>query len=75
MTTAEGTVLVTCEDLPEFHCIGSNEDEAMANAADRLATALRMYRQDGRRFPKPSERRPGQHLVLVRSISRSSQSR
>jgi predicted RNase H-like HicB family nuclease len=70
LTIAEGTVLVTCEDLPEFHSIGSNEEEAMANAPHRLATTLRMYRQDGRRFPKPSECLPGQHLVPVRSIGR-----
>jgi predicted RNase H-like HicB family nuclease len=70
LTAAEGTVLITCDDLPEFYSIGCDEQEALAEAPDRLAIALRMYRQDGRRFPKPSEGQPGQTLVFVRSLTR-----
>ncbi len=59
----DGRILVTFRDLPEAATDGATEDEARAEAADLLNSALmfRMkYRED---IPAPSRTRKGEELV------------
>lgn len=63
LTRADGVVMVTCPDLPEFSSVGDTDDEALREAVDGLETTLQMYMQDRRDIPTPSERKRGQRLV------------
>lgn len=55
------TVMLTFPDVPEAVTFGADEDEALANAADALETALNGYITDRRDIPAPSDLvgRPG----------------
>lgn len=48
------TVMVTFPDVPEAASFGADEDQALANAADALETALNGYITDRRDIPEPS---------------------
>lgn len=48
-----GSVLVTCADIPEFASVGDDIEEALINAVDGLETALEIYIQERRRWPTP----------------------
>ena len=63
LVSADGVVLVTCPDLPEFSSVGDTESEALIEAVDGIETTLQMYMQDRRAIPAPSERKRGQRLV------------
>lgn len=63
-----GSVLVTCADIPEFASVGDDLDEALINAVDGLETALEIYIQERRKWPLPSTPRttPNKDIHLVR---------
>ncbi len=50
-----GTLLVTCPDLPEVASVGDDEDEALLNVVDAIETALDIYLEERRPIPLPSE--------------------
>src|SRR5690349_18013074 len=50
------TILVSFPDFPEAHTFGDTTDEALARAADALATAIDAYIKDRRPIPPPSTR-------------------
>ena len=62
-------VTVTCPDVPELITEGASRDEALARAADALATALSFYIDDGRPIPRPG--RPGRQAVRFGEFARS----
>jgi antitoxin HicB len=50
-----GTLFVTCSDLPEVTTFGDDEEDAMAHAADAIEEALRRGSPAARIFPlRPS---------------------
>ena len=49
-----GTVLVSFPDFPEAHTFGTDRADALAHAADALATIVAAYRAEGRPIPSPS---------------------
>ena len=53
----DGSVLVTCPDIPEALTEGRSEDDALAQARDCLAAALGGYVAAGRAVPRPSPSR------------------
>jgi len=58
-----GTLLVTCPDLPIVASFGENEREAIAHAVDAIETALASMIDDGEDIRRPSEG-AGPHVVL-----------
>src|SRR2546423_15607403 len=63
-----GTILVSAPDLPEVSTFGEDATDALARAADAIATALqgRITARDG--IPAPSAPRRGQRLVGLPAI-------
>ena len=59
-----GTLLVRFPDFPEAHTFGENKDEAVAHAADALATVIDAYIKDRRDIPAPSTRKRGPVVEL-----------
>ena len=64
----EGGLLATFPDVPEAITGGSDRSEALAMAADALATALAGYVHEQWDIPTPSEAVVGQQLVAVPTI-------
>jgi antitoxin HicB len=62
---SNGSFLVGFPDFPEANSVGDNEDEALINAVDALATALEIYFEERRPVPLPSAVRPGQTVVAL----------
>ena len=60
---ADGVVMVTSPDLPEFSSVGDSKEEALREAVDGIETTLQMYMQDRRAIPAPGVRKRGQQLV------------
>jgi antitoxin HicB len=48
------TLLVSFPDFPEAHTFGDTEEDALAHAAEALATVIDAYIKDRREIPKPS---------------------
>ena len=61
----EGGYTVTFRDIPEAITEGDTLDEARAQAADALLTAMDFYFDDGRRVPVPSAIEEGEELVSL----------
>ena len=57
------TFLITFPDIPEAVTFGADEDEALLQAVDALATALSFYVDDRKALPKPSKAKRGQFTV------------
>lgn len=51
-----GTLLVTCPDLPEVTTFGEDEADALRHAKDAIEEALAARIADGRDIPKPRMR-------------------
>lgn len=64
-----GELIVSFRDLPECLTSGSDQTEALDEAADALEEAIagRINRVDS--IPMPSARRSGEHLVAVPAIT------
>lgn len=64
-----GELIVSFRDLPECLTSGSDQTEALDEAADALEEAIagRINRVDS--IPVPSARRSGEHLVAVPAIT------
>ena len=62
-----GTILVSFPDFPDAHTFGTDRADALAHAADALATIVEAYRTDGRPIPAPSSRGPGDDTVSLKS--------
>lgn len=60
-----GTLLVTCPDLPEVASVGDDEDEALLNVVDAIETALDIYLEERRPIPLPSEPPTGARAVTL----------
>jgi len=56
----DGGYVVTFRDIPEAITQGDTREEAIAMAADALATAMEFYFEDRRPVPPPSELRRGE---------------
>ena len=56
--------VVTCRDRPEVATQGDDMEEAMAMAADAIATALSAYKGPGA-WPRPSAARAGEVVVAL----------
>lgn len=53
----DGGFVVTFRDIPEAITQGDTREEAIAMAADALATAMEFYFEDGKQVPLPSSAR------------------
>jgi len=60
-----GELIVSFRDLPECLTSGTNEAQALAEAADALEEAIAGRIDDAERIPVPSARRSGEHHVAV----------
>ena len=63
-----GTMLVTAPDLPEVTTFGEDATDALARAADAIATALKGRITAREKVPMPSAPRRGQRLVALPAI-------
>lgn len=63
-----GTYLVAVPDLPEANSVGDDQDEALLNAADAIATAMEIYFDERRAVPLPSKAHKGQPIVSLPAI-------
>ena len=63
-----GAFLVEVPDLPEANSVGDDQDEALLNAADAIATALEIYFDERRPVPLPSKPRKGHSTVVLPAI-------
>jgi antitoxin HicB len=57
------TVLVTFADVPEAITFGVDEEEALLQAVDALASGLSFYVEARKRLPAPSKAKRGQKAV------------
>lgn len=60
-----GTILAEFTDFPQASAVGGDEDEAMRNAADALASALEFYFEQRRPVPVPSKARKEQRSIAL----------
>ena len=65
----EGGFTVTFRDVPQAVTEGDDESEALANAADALATALEIYAEDGRDWPAASKARRGERMTTLDAVT------
>jgi antitoxin HicB len=65
---ADESLLVTFRDIPEAITCGDTREEALAMAADALATAMEFYFEDCRPVPAPSLAEPGDELIPLPAI-------
>lgn len=63
-----GSFLVTCTDIPELNSVGDDEDEALLNAQDALASACEIYFDERRPVPLPTRAKPGQAVVALSAL-------
>jgi len=63
-----GTILVTAPDFPEVTTFGKNEAEALARAADAVATAMQGRITDRQDIPAPSPASRRRRLVALPAI-------
>lgn len=63
-----GSFLVACVDIPEVNSVGEDEDEALGNAQDALASACEIYFDERRPVPLPSKATPGQPVVTLSAL-------
>ena len=64
-----GTILVTCPDLPEVTTFGDDEAEALSHAVDAIETAIIGLMTDRKDIPSPSKLAKGQVLVSLPVLS------
>ncbi|HZU91735.1 MAG TPA: type II toxin-antitoxin system HicB family antitoxin [Stellaceae bacterium] len=63
-----GTILVTCPDLPEVTTFGEDEDDALRRAVDAVEEALAARIADRKDIPAPSPAR-GRPLVPLPALT------
>lgn len=66
----DGGFFVSFPDVPEALTQGDTYEDALAMAADALATALEFYTDDNLPVPLPSLPKPGQPVIEVKSWHR-----
>ncbi len=66
---SNGSLLVGFPDVPNANAVGSNDEEALANAADALETALEICVDERRAIPMPSPVKHGQSSVTLPALS------
>jgi antitoxin HicB len=59
-----GTLLVTCPQLPIVATFGKDEADALHHAVDAIEAALASMIDDGENIPRPSRRRGGHPVRL-----------
>ncbi len=59
----DGTLLVTCPELPEVTTFGEDEDDAIAHAREAIEEAIAARIADGRDVPKPKA--TGRHRAAI----------
>jgi len=64
-----GTLLVTCPDLPEVVTFGEDETEALSRAVDAVETAMIARIGDRQDIPAPSRPTRGQKVVTLPPLS------
>ena len=60
-----GDFVVGVRDLPEVVTSGSNQEEALALAADAIEVAVTGRMEDDMDLPEPSARRKGEHAIAL----------
>lgn len=65
---SNGTLLVTAPDLPEVATFGEDPADALARAADAIATALQGRIAERKKIPAPSAARRGRRMVALPAI-------
>lgn len=65
---SNGTILVTIDDLPAANSVGDDEEEALLNASDAIATALEIYFEERRPVPLPSIPSEGAPSVALSAL-------
>ncbi|MGE3875291.1 MAG: type II toxin-antitoxin system HicB family antitoxin [Parvibaculaceae bacterium] len=63
------TLLVTAPDFPEVGTFGLSKADALARAADAIATAIKGRIGDREKIPKPSAAKRGQAHVTLSSLT------
>jgi antitoxin HicB len=64
-----GTLLVTCPDIPEVSTFGDDEPEALVHAADAIATALQGRITDRKPIPEPSAPKRGHRMAVLPALT------
>jgi antitoxin HicB len=59
----DGTILVTCPDLPEVTTFGEDEDDALLRAVEAIESAIQGRISDREDVPLPSTK--GEHFVAL----------
>jgi len=65
---SDGTLLVTARDFPEVTSFGEDEEDALAHAADAIATAMQGRITDRKPITSPSAPRRRERLVSIPAI-------
>ena len=63
-----GTLLVTCPDLPEVTTFGADRDDALAHAADAIEEAIAARIAARQDVPLPKARRRGMAVALPTQV-------
>jgi antitoxin HicB len=64
-----GTVLVTAPDFPEVVTFGEDDVDAVARAADAIATAIQGRISDRQEVPRPSQPKRGQRFASLPALT------
>ncbi len=65
----DGSVWISCDDVPELNSAGDNVDEALLDAIDGLESALSLYVDQRRPIPPASPVKPGQLVVCLPALT------
>ncbi|MFJ4349219.1 type II toxin-antitoxin system HicB family antitoxin [Pseudomonas sp. NPDC089401] len=65
----EGSVWISCPDVPEMSSAGDTEDEALFDAVDAMESALSFYVDQKIAIPKPAMARPDQAVVRLPALT------
>jgi antitoxin HicB len=66
---SNGSLLVGFPDVPNANSVGSNREEALANATDALETAFEIYVEQRRPIPMPAPVKDGEASVTLPALS------
>ncbi|MDR3513758.1 MAG: type II toxin-antitoxin system HicB family antitoxin [Caulobacteraceae bacterium] len=66
---APGDFVATFQDIPEAITGGATREEALANAADALATAVEGYLLEGREVPPPTPNSDRPYVALDPAVA------
>ncbi|WNN40804.1 type II toxin-antitoxin system HicB family antitoxin [Pseudomonas inefficax] len=65
----DGSVWVSCPDVPEMACAGDTSEEALFDAVDALESALSFYVDQKKAIPLPATPTEGQPVVRLPALT------